>query len=128
MHRPASCRQSLPSSVDFAPLRPPSCRLRDYTVEQTQPTTVEAKLGLNVFAIDKRTHIVIHQERCDSLCTTRHCIFVCPAKLYSRDAEGKMHVNFEGCLECGTCFIACNHEALEWRYPEAGFGVQYRFG
>jgi ferredoxin like protein len=35
-------------------------------------------------------------------------------------------VNWEGCLECGTCLMCCDHEALEWRHPRAGFGVQYR--
>lgn len=97
-------------------------------MDQRQPLTVEAKLGLNVFGVDKRPHILIHQEQCDSVCTTRYCLYVCPAKLYTRSPDGTMHVNYEGCLECGTCFIACNHRALEWRYPEAGFGVQYRFG
>ena len=89
---------------------------------------LDAKLGLNVFAIDKQPHIVIHQDKCDSLCRVRHCLYVCPAKLYNRDAAGQMHVNFEGCLECGTCMIACEPQALEWQYPRAGFGVQYRFG
>jgi ferredoxin like protein len=42
--------------------------------------------------------------------------------------EGKVIVNYEGCLECGTCFIACQDEALTWHYPRAGYGVQYRFG
>ncbi|OGO41138.1 MAG: hypothetical protein A2Z04_08920, partial [Chloroflexi bacterium RBG_16_57_9] len=87
--------------------------------------SIEARLGLNVFAIDKQPHIVIHQEVCDAQCTLRPCLFVCPAKLYSIDAEKKMHVNFEGCLECGTCLIACQDRALEWVYPRAGYGVQY---
>jgi len=53
-----------------------------------------------------------------------------------RDAEAvepfqerdQVHAEFEGCLECGTCIIACLADALDWRYPQAGFGVQYRFG
>jgi len=90
--------------------------------------SIEARLGLNVFAIDKQPHIIIHQEVCDTQCTLRPCLFVCPAKLYSLDSEKKMHVNFEGCLECGTCLIACQNQALEWVYPRAGYGVQYRFG
>ncbi len=90
--------------------------------------SIEARLGLNVFGLDKQPHIIIHQEICDAKCTLRPCIFVCPAKQYSLDAEKKMHVNYEGCLECGTCLIACQDGALEWAYPRAGYGVQYRFG
>ncbi|MEK6545549.1 MAG: ferredoxin family protein, partial [Nitrospinota bacterium] len=32
----------------------------------------------------------------------------------------------EGCLECGTCRIAC--EFIEWRNPKGGYGVCYRYG
>jgi ferredoxin like protein len=42
--------------------------------------------------------------------------------------EGVMVVNYEGCLECGTCLICCDKKALEWRYPTAEYGVQYRLG
>jgi len=98
--------------------------------------SIEAKLGLNVFAIDKQPHIVINQAICQSQCLVRYCLYVCPASLYSRDSDGSgasptdgtMHVNYEGCLECGTCLIACPHQALSWHYPRGGFGVQYRFG
>ena len=37
-----------------------------------------------------------------------------------------MTVNWEGCLECGTCLICCDDRALTWTYPRGGFGVQYR--
>ncbi len=90
---------------------------------------VEAKLGRNVFKLNKESHIVIHHEICQLRCTTRYCLFVCPAKVYSWSEErGQVHAEFEGCLECGTCVIACRDDALDWRYPQAGFGVQYRFG
>ena len=32
---------------------------------------------------------------------------VCPAALYKIDAEGKKSFDYAGCLECGTCRIAC---------------------
>ena len=90
---------------------------------------VDAKLGQNVFKLDKNSHIVVRHEICRTRCTRRYCLFVCPANVFSWSQErDQVHVEFEGCLECGACRIACRHDALEWRYPRAGFGVQFRFG
>jgi ferredoxin like protein len=89
---------------------------------------IEAKLGLNVFKIDPESHIIIDQEICQAQCQRRPCLHVCPANVYALDPEGRVQAGYEGCLECGTCLIACPHEALTWHYPNAGFGVQYRFG
>jgi len=89
---------------------------------------IEAKLGLDVFGLDKKPHITIDQQVCQAVCKLRPCLFVCPAHLYTLDPEGRVQVNWEGCLECGTCLIACQDKGLEWHYPRAGFGVQYRFG
>ena len=89
---------------------------------------IEAKLGLNVFKIDAEPHIIIDHEICRAKCQIRYCLHICPAQLYTVDQQDKVQVNHEGCLECGTCFIACTYEALTWHYPKAGHGVQYRFG
>jgi ferredoxin like protein len=89
---------------------------------------IEAKLGLDVFKVDTEPHIIINQEVCRTKCQTRFCLYICPAELYTLDKLGQIQVNYEGCLECGACFIACVHEALTWHYPRAGYGVQYRFG
>ena len=90
---------------------------------------IEAKLGWDVFQVDsEQPHIVVNHEICQTRCTVRYCLHVCPANLYSLDEQGRVLVNYEGCLECGTCFIACRDDALTWHYPRAGYGVQYRFG
>lgn len=89
---------------------------------------IEAKLGLDVFKIDEEPHIVINQEICQTQCRVRYCLHVCPAELYSLGKQGEVLVEYEGCLECGTCLIACRPGALTWHYPQAGYGVQYRFG
>jgi ferredoxin like protein len=39
-----------------------------------------------------------------------------------------VELTIDGCLECGTCRIACGTEVLEWYYPSGGAGVQFRFG
>jgi ferredoxin like protein len=89
---------------------------------------VETKLGLDVFKIDSEPHILINQEICRS-CEEKFCLYVCPGKLYSVNREtGDMEIECSGCLECGTCQIACIHGALDWNYARGGFGIQYRFG
>ncbi|HEY46111.1 MAG TPA: 4Fe-4S dicluster domain-containing protein [Anaerolineae bacterium] len=90
--------------------------------------SIEAKLGLDVFKIDTEPHIIIDHEICQAKCNIRYCLNICPAELYTLDPQDKVQVNFEGCLECGACFIACPYKALTWHYPRAGYGVQYRFG
>ena len=90
--------------------------------------SLEAKLGLNVFKIDEAPHVTINQAICQAQCVRRPCLYVCPAGVYTLDKEGLVQAAHEGCLECGTCLIACPHNGLTWNYPSAGFGVQYRFG
>ena len=89
---------------------------------------IEAKLGLDVFKVDTEPHIVINHEICQAKCQIRYCLNICPADLYTLDKQDEVQVNYVGCLECGACLIACEHEALTWQYPRAGYGVQYRFG
>ena len=33
-----------------------------------------------------------------------------------------MVVEYAGCLECGTCIIACTHGAILWEYPKGNVG------
>lgn len=90
---------------------------------------IKALLGLNAYNLDRESHIRVNHAICRERCEVKYCLYVCPAKVYSlKEKEGEIQVEHDGCLECGTCVIACPHEALEWRYPRGGFGVQYRFG
>ena len=102
----------------------------DELQSSSEVLTLEDKLGRNVFKIDKESpHIVVDHEICRQRCTQRPCLFVCPAQLYTYNSErDEVFVDYEGCLECGTCMIVCEDDALTWHYPRAGFGVQYRFG
>jgi len=93
------------------------------------PVNIESKLGLDVFQIDReQPHILIDHQVCRTRCSIRYCLHVCPANLYTLDPAGDVAVDYEGCLECGTCLVACQDAALTWHYPRPGFGVQYRFG
>ena len=94
--------------------------------EEIKVLSIEAKLGLNVFDVDKEPHITVDFSICET-CEKKPCLYICPAKLYQLE-NGKLTYNYEGCLECGSCLIACDKKAVKWNYPKGGFGVQYRFG
>lgn len=56
-------------------------------------------------------------------------LFACPAGLYRQNAAGEITFDANGCLECGTCRLLCGEEVIAlWRYPDAGFGITFRFG
>ena len=88
---------------------------------------LKAKLGLDVFKPGGEPHIRIRagMEKDPRL---KKAVIVCPAGLYTVNEEGAVTLTIDGCLECGTCRIACGTEVLEWNYPEGGTGVQFRFG
>jgi ferredoxin like protein len=93
----------------------------------SDPGRLKAKLGLDVFKPGPEAHIVVTpgMEKDDRL---KKAILVCPAGLYSENEHGDVVLTIDGCLECGTCRIACGTEVLDWRYPDGGTGVQFRFG
>jgi len=88
---------------------------------------VKAKLGHDAIKVDSVKHIKVKQEVC-AKCKERYCIYVCPAGVYKLNKEGQIELDLDGCLECGTCRIACVKEAIDWSYPRGGFGVQFKFG
>ena len=89
--------------------------------------SVEKRLSLVRFNIHSEPHIKIDTSKCID-CDYKPCVKACPAGLFTLDDEGRLHFNYEGCFECGTCRVVCPEEAIEWRYPPGGFGVSLRFG
>ena len=86
------------------------------------------KLSLNKFIVDEgEPHIIVNNAIC-SECKDRWCLFVCPAELFSERTNGEITVEWAGCLECGTCRAVCKKSAVEWRYPNGGYGIVYRQG
>jgi ferredoxin like protein len=80
------------------------------------------------FNVDRgNSHIRIDKEAC-SRCDNRVCLYVCPAEVYAITEEGEITASYQGCLECGTCRIACAGGGIEWTYPKGGFGVCFRYG
>ncbi|WP_101721077.1 ferredoxin family protein [Eggerthella timonensis] len=54
---------------------------------------------------------------------------VCPAALYKIDENGAKSFDYVGCLECGTCRIACEGTIVKkWENPQPTMGVEYRYG
>ena len=92
--------------------------------------TVDEKLALDVFEVDKEPFITVRTDICRS-CELKPCLYVCPAQVYRLEKDGDLVYNIEGCLEMGACNIACHNlgrGAIDWKYPRGGLGVQFRYG
>ncbi len=89
---------------------------------------IEEKLATLRFICDNKTHIKIDTDKCKK-CKTKNCLYFCPASVYNiEDGEEIPSIEYENCLECGTCRISCPHNAIEWNNPKGSHGVRYRFG
>jgi ferredoxin like protein len=91
---------------------------------------LEEKLYRVRYEVDAdHPHIRLNETVCRE-CSERVCTFICPARVYvpSPEDPGRPKVNYENCLECGTCRVACPREGIVWEYPNGGMGVRYRFG
>ncbi len=87
---------------------------------------VEDKLAVNKYDIDRDSHVRVNEETC-RMCKNRVCIFACPADCF-KPAEEHIVFSYEGCLECGSCRLACDRQAIRWVYPRGGFGICYQYG
>lgn len=89
---------------------------------------IEDKLFLNSFKVDgNNPHLKIKDKKLCKSCADKPCLYVCPVKNYKR-VNGIVDASWEGCLECGSCRVACKKGAIEWNYPQGGFGIKYRYG
>lgn len=94
--------------------------------------TIEALLGNNKYNVDEsNAHIEITQEIC-ATCKGKPCLRVCPAGLYKMEDNGQVGFDYAGCLECGTCRIACREIGKggieKWEFPQGTMGISFRFG
>lgn len=89
---------------------------------------VDEYLALDKFEVDEsNAHIELADELPDE--EFAKLMMVCPAALYKVDEEGAKTFDYAGCLECGTCRIACGDTIVKkWEYPQPTMGVEYRFG
>ena len=89
---------------------------------------VDEYLSSNKYEVDEtNAHIELVDDPSDA--EFDKLILVCPAALYKRDEDGKKSFDYAGCLECGTCRIACGDTIVKkWENPQPTMGVEYRFG
>jgi ferredoxin like protein len=90
------------------------------------PSSIEDKLAVNKYDIDKDVHIKVNNSLCQ-ICQSHYCLFVCPADCF-KVVEEHITFSYEGCLECGSCRISCDRGAIEWTLPRPGFGICYEYG
>lgn len=91
---------------------------------------VDEKLGSLSYKADHQAHITLKDgETCLNKCHDKPCVNVCPAQVYRwEDAQKKIIVSFENCIECGACRMLCPFDNIQCHWPRGGFGVQYRYG
>lgn len=93
---------------------------------------VEALLSYNKYNVDeKNAHIEVNRDQC-ARCKGKPCLRICPAGLYKLEEDGRISFDYAGCLECGTCRIACKELGQggieKWEFPNGTFGVCFRYG
>jgi ferredoxin like protein len=87
---------------------------------------LDERLARVVFQPDAEPHIMLDPAVCARCRIERVCVIVCPAGNYRYgEADHRMTVSAESCMECGACRIACTEGAITWRWPRGGFGVCY---
>jgi len=90
--------------------------------------TIADKLFLDRFTVDETPHLeIVNPGVCITDCVNRPCLHICPANVYRLEND-RISVNYEGCLECGSCRIACPCLNIKWRFPTGGFGIRHKFG
>nr|MDO8098661.1 4Fe-4S binding protein [Candidatus Njordarchaeota archaeon] len=67
----------------------------------------------------------------ESRCTgCGNCVRICPMNLWGL-RKGKAVVSkdyFEKCVECGSCWLVCETDAVGFSYPRGGTGVTWEYG
>lgn len=92
-------------------------------------TSVPDRLAANSYVTDEeQPHIHVDQELARRTGCGDRLIAVCPAKVYTREADGTVGVEHAACLECGACLAVADPGVLEWTYPRGGFGIAFREG
>jgi ferredoxin like protein len=98
-------------------------------VDSLPTVNVEEKLFQNRYRVDVgNPHIRIKDEAVCTRCDLMPCVVCCPASCWSADADGRVDLVVDGCVECGTCRIVCEPGNVDWNYPRGGFGILFKFG
>ncbi|MDR3361843.1 MAG: 4Fe-4S dicluster domain-containing protein [Desulfovibrio sp.] len=91
--------------------------------------SVTERLDRNRYETDtEHSHIKVDQEAAKAAGAGPLLVRICPAHVYSLQADGTIGVLHAACLECGTCLALAPSGTLAWEYPRSGMGVIYREG
>ena len=101
--------------------------------KKMEPITVNVDelLTANKYSVDEGNAHIELKEGIDSLPESEFgkLVRVCPAALYKVNEDGSRRFDYAGCLECGTCRIACEATIVEkWDNPQPMMGIEYRYG
>ena len=101
----------------------------DSNIRKPKRPSLEDRMGMIKFNIASESHLKLDMEKCRK-CKERVCILVCPAGNYQENVANPEEIilSWEGCMECGTCRLACPHDAIDWNYPTGSKGVCFRYG
>ena len=89
---------------------------------------LDQKLYTLKYTPDTESHLNPDQTKCKN-CISRNCTYICRAGVYEWNEEKQeLIVNFENCLECGACRIACEKKCIDWKYPKGTKGVTFKQG
>ncbi len=96
-------------------------------INKHKKLSLDDRLGLVKRVFGRESHIGVHQENFKKS-LSKVVLFICPARVYTLNEEtGECVVNFENCIECGTCQVACP-EYVRWKNPHGAFGISYKYG
>jgi ferredoxin like protein len=91
--------------------------------------TVTERLDRNHYETDlEQSHITVDQDAARAADAGPLLVRVCPAHVYSMQADGTVGVLAAACLECGACLAVAPPGVLTWHYPRSGMGVAFREG
>ncbi len=89
---------------------------------------IDKKLYTLKYSPDTKSHLKPDNDQCRT-CVSKNCTHICPACVYEWNVEKQeIIVNYENCLECGACRIACEKKCIEWQYPSGTKGVTFKQG
>ncbi len=87
---------------------------------------LEKKLFTVKRKISNKSHIFLSDPDLCQECSSNICMIICPAKVYTKnEIDGTTNIQYEDCLECGACRVACELNNIDWTNPTDGTGITY---
>lgn len=104
--------------------------LKDKQVGESLPPVFvdDILMSLKYYIDEEQAHLKIKSHDVCKTCSGHGCLYFCPVGVYTMQADGKIQVSYQSCIECGSCRIRCEKDNIEWKNPRGGFGVAYKFG